>query len=288
MDRSNAGVARRGKRPKEAVHAAIALLDRGWGRPTQTIAADRPPPRCCTSSPRKPSRASWLPRWSGARSTAWPCRLPSIFRWSLRWSSGQQLQSEATLAHGIRQQAGAGPATLGVPTVDACRPSGPALAAFGEPAPEVRDLGIFGGHDTDGELRCHGIVWAIKGHSRHRVAVEPLLGSLAAKCPRASFGECPGRTRQAYVQYLVTCGPPDLVTLWAASASVRPAPRPCVADPVRPPTRPAHEGAGEEVLFGLLRTAVERRHCEIRAWIRGETRPEGRTCPVAGSHSESW
>ena len=28
------------KRPKEAVPAAIALLDRGWGRPTQTIAAD--------------------------------------------------------------------------------------------------------------------------------------------------------------------------------------------------------------------------------------------------------
>ena len=52
------------------------------------------------------------------------------------------------------------------------------IAAFGEPALEVRDLGIFGGHDTDSELRCQGIVWAIKGHSRHRVAPEPLLGSL--------------------------------------------------------------------------------------------------------------
>jgi len=26
------------------------------------------------------------------------------------------------------------------------------IAAFREPAPEVRDLGIFGGHDTDSEL----------------------------------------------------------------------------------------------------------------------------------------
>ena len=28
------------KRPKEAVPAAVALLDRGWGRPVQAIAAD--------------------------------------------------------------------------------------------------------------------------------------------------------------------------------------------------------------------------------------------------------
>jgi hypothetical protein len=60
------------------------------------------------------------------------------------------------------------------------------IAAFGEPALEVRDLGIFGGHDTDSELRCHGIVWAIKDHSRHRVAAEPLLGSLVQPaCVRA-------------------------------------------------------------------------------------------------------
>jgi hypothetical protein len=52
------------------------------------------------------------------------------------------------------------------------------IAAFGKPASEVRDLGIFSGHDTDSELRCQGIVWAIKGHSRHRVATESLLGSL--------------------------------------------------------------------------------------------------------------
>src|SRR5271155_364630 len=49
----------------------------------------------------------------------------------------------------------------------------------GEPASQVRDVGIFSWHDGNNELRGRGIVWAVERDGRDGVAAESLLGSLA-------------------------------------------------------------------------------------------------------------
>jgi hypothetical protein len=41
------------------------------------------------------------------------------------------------------------------------------IASFGEPASKIRDVGIFCGHNADGELRGRGIVWAVERDRRH-------------------------------------------------------------------------------------------------------------------------
>src|SRR5271163_4746003 len=53
------------------------------------------------------------------------------------------------------------------------------VAASGEPASQVRDVGIFSWHDGNSELRGRGIVWAVERDGRDGVAAESLLGSLA-------------------------------------------------------------------------------------------------------------
>jgi hypothetical protein len=51
------------------------------------------------------------------------------------------------------------------------------IGPLGEPAPEIRDVGVFSRHNADGELGGSGIVRAIERDGRHRVAAKPPLRS---------------------------------------------------------------------------------------------------------------
>jgi hypothetical protein len=53
------------------------------------------------------------------------------------------------------------------------------IGPFGEPASKIGSFGILCRHDADGELGGSGIVWAVEGDRRNRVAAKSSLGSLA-------------------------------------------------------------------------------------------------------------